>query len=71
VINAADCRRSALGLLEENVLRSRSEDSQLKLVLRITIYIVFENCNYLYLCEALLASLAVAKRPGSILLLDK
>lgn len=71
MINDADCRRSALGLLEEKVLPSQSEDSQLKLVQRITIYIVFENCNYLYLCAALLASLAVAKRPGSILLLDK
>lgn len=47
---------------------SQSEQRQLKSVQKIGIYVVFENCNYLFLCAALLTSLAASQSPGSILL---
>lgn len=46
---------------------SQSEKRQLKSVWKITIYIVSENCNYLFLCAGLLTNLAASQSPGSTL----
>lgn len=46
---------------------SQSEKRQLISVWKITVYIVFENCNFLFLCAGLLANLAASRSPGAML----